>query len=147
MNRRPPRSTQDRTLFPYTTLFRSRRLPGRSTPRRRVSRTDRGRSTPAGRARSEEHTSELQSHGLMSYAVFCLKKKNDTAFYFIALVSGGNSFLSGIVSVYPYDIQWICRFPSSLELLKDISIFFLIHHLPASFTQDRTLFPNTPLFR
>src|SRR5213596_4413924 len=27
--------------------------------------------------RSEEHTSELQSHGLISYAVFCLKKKNN----------------------------------------------------------------------
>src|SRR5881275_3753209 len=30
---------------------------------------------PAGRERSEEHTSELQSHGTISYAVFCLKKK------------------------------------------------------------------------
>src|SRR5213596_3901238 len=64
--RRPPRSTQDRTLFPYTTLFRSpgpaARPPG-APPR----------SPPAGR--SEEHTSELQSHGLISYAVFCLKKK------------------------------------------------------------------------
>src|ERR1051326_9273322 len=28
--------------------------------------------------RSEEHTSELQSHSFISYAVFCLKKKNDT---------------------------------------------------------------------
>ena len=28
------------------------------------------------RARSEEHTSELQSHSFISYAVFCLKKKN-----------------------------------------------------------------------
>ena len=30
---------------------------------------------PADQSRSEEHTSELQSHGLISYAVFCLKKK------------------------------------------------------------------------
>ena len=30
---------------------------------------------PIGRARSEEHTSELQSHSFISYAVFCLKKK------------------------------------------------------------------------
>src|SRR5213596_4086555 len=67
MIRRPPRSTQDRTLFPYTTLFRS---PRSSSARRH--RPD--RSYPGPR-RSEEHTSELQSHGLISYAVFCLKKK------------------------------------------------------------------------
>src|SRR6059036_2578167 len=41
---------------------------------------------------------------------------------FITLVSEGNSLLSGIISVYPYDIQWCGRFPSSLELLKDISM-------------------------
>src|SRR6266446_7819996 len=70
MIRRPPRST----LFPYTTLFRSPRGPcsgrlrcapwsGRATGRcRRCTR------------RSEEHTSELQ-HLVISYAVFCLKKK------------------------------------------------------------------------
>src|SRR5213596_4304393 len=33
---------------------------------------------PPAAARSEEHTSELQSHGLISYAVFCLKKKQNT---------------------------------------------------------------------
>src|SRR5881296_4764127 len=33
-------------------------------------------------ARSEEHTSELQSHSNISYAVFCLKKKNDTGLHF-----------------------------------------------------------------
>src|SRR2546422_7389427 len=69
MIRRPPRST----LFPYTTLFRSMREP--SWPRLR------GRIEPAPRGgdamRSEEHTSEL-SHGYISYAVFCLKKKKKT---------------------------------------------------------------------
>src|SRR5213595_4227792 len=68
MIRRPPRSTQLRTLFPYTTLFRSGRAPWRSRlpprPRCRPSR-------------SEEHTSELQSPSVISYAVFCLKKKTD----------------------------------------------------------------------
>src|ERR1043165_10092280 len=65
MIRRPPRST----LFPYTTLFRS---AVRAEPRgARYRRTDRGSS---GDDRSEEHTSELQSRGLISYAVFCLKK-------------------------------------------------------------------------
>src|SRR3546814_3099825 len=92
MIRRPPSSTRTDTLFPYTTLFRS---PGDRT----------GRGFPAGMntaiapppqdvveadvaralaedvgngdvtARSEEHTSELQSLMRISYAVFCLKKK------------------------------------------------------------------------
>src|ERR1044071_10348549 len=63
MIRRPPRST----LFPYTTLFRSR-----------LRHVDRHRGPQRGqvrRHRSEEHTSELQSRVDISYAVFCLKKK------------------------------------------------------------------------
>src|ERR1043165_10042642 len=67
MIRRPPRST----LFPYTTLFRSLGREGavHVTPARAVPACD-----PV--ERSEEHTSELQSRGLISYAVFCLKNKN-----------------------------------------------------------------------
>src|SRR3546814_4642580 len=95
MIRRPPRSTRTDTLFPYTTLFRSgprherARTPerGRRDPADRVGRR-RGRPDAATRgraarhaaipqgARSEEHTSELQSLMRISYAVFCLKKKN-----------------------------------------------------------------------
>src|SRR3546814_10250651 len=86
MIRRPPRSTRTDTLFPYTTLFRSRRVLHRRQQvevvvdrfgRRQedaepaVARLDAER-----RARSEEHTSELQSLMRTSYAVFCLKKKN-----------------------------------------------------------------------
>src|ERR1051326_9360491 len=63
MIRRPPRST----LFPYTTLFRSH-------PREERSQHPPDRQIPPGAARSEEHTSELQSHSFISYAVFCLKK-------------------------------------------------------------------------
>src|SRR3546814_14059217 len=74
MIRRPPRSTRTDTLFPYTTLFRS--------PSGTMMRI--GRRHPAFmgielstmNARSEEHTSELQSLMRISYAVFCLKKKN-----------------------------------------------------------------------
>src|SRR3546814_4395065 len=79
MIRRPPRSTRTDTLFPYTTLFRSRtgvtacadsrRFPGPSV--RRCSTAQASSST----RRSEEHTSELQSLMRISYAVFCLKKK------------------------------------------------------------------------
>src|SRR5216117_4230122 len=72
MIRRPPRSTQGRTLFPYTTLFRS------AEPSAAACRTP--IPPPSCRcscacSRSEEHTSELQSPFLISYAVFCLKKK------------------------------------------------------------------------
>src|SRR6266542_5550292 len=68
MIRRPPRST----LFPYTTLFRS--VP---TGARGPLRAQRGlHRAPHGR--SEEHTSEL-SHGSISYAVFCLKKKKNSS--------------------------------------------------------------------
>src|ERR1043165_10117431 len=65
MIRRPPRST----LFPYTTLFRSvspAYFHALGIPLIRGRLFD---------DRSEEHTSELQSRGLISYAVFCLKKK------------------------------------------------------------------------
>src|SRR3546814_19521088 len=97
MIRRPPRSTRTDTLFPYTTLFRSRQRDlcegcamgrGAVAPvpaagvgdRRRAHLARRARrgaiSDRAGRtARSEEHTSELQSLMRISYAVFCLKKK------------------------------------------------------------------------
>src|SRR3546814_5439514 len=86
MLRRPPRSTRTDTLFPYTTLFRSGRsgLHYYRCPLR-SSCTSAGDSFEdlgqfffqcRSRERSEEHTSELQSLMRISYAVFCLKKKN-----------------------------------------------------------------------
>src|ERR1044071_10274872 len=71
MIRRPPRST----LFPYTTLFRSRQKS--RSGRKSCRRPRRGRRI----ARSEEHTSELQSRVDISYAVFCLKKKKNQLHY------------------------------------------------------------------
>src|SRR3546814_5184564 len=106
MIRRPPRSTRTDTLFPYTTLFRSVRLS--ETGQRLLPAiagafaamgdafaalgsdeaevltintvTSFGGSWLSARigSRSEEHTSELQSLMRISYAVFCLKKKNKT---------------------------------------------------------------------
>src|SRR6187402_4012548 len=75
MIRRPPRSTRLATLFPYTTLFRS--CDPAATA---ASYFTRGRRSTQCRAqarvaRSEEHTSELQSQLTISYAVVCLKKK------------------------------------------------------------------------
>src|SRR3546814_3599341 len=132
MLRRPPRSTRTDTLFPYTTLFRSRRaetaqevplaisvirgdsieatgnfnvvklqqlaptLQVYTTNPRNTSVNIRGLGVPFGltsdgfeqgvgiyvddvyNSRSEEHTSELQSLMRISYAVFCLKKKQKT---------------------------------------------------------------------
>src|SRR3712207_8317237 len=93
MIRRPPRST----LFPYTTLFRSRALlDGLGDGHRhaavlegagRVGALDLEVDLAAGapgelprrHQRSEEHTSEL-SHANISYAVFCLKKKINEIF-------------------------------------------------------------------
>src|SRR3546814_4548205 len=92
MIRRPPRSTRTDTLFPYTTLFRSRSY---GTEIREVELdapitvikgdNSQGKSATAealefiftglsSRRRSEEHTSELQSLMRISYAVLCLNK-------------------------------------------------------------------------
>src|SRR3546814_8910970 len=81
MIRRPPRSTRTDTLFPYTTLFRS------VAPRVSVNddnadcesdaRHGKEKARRQTDGRSEEHTSELQSLMRISYAVFCLKKKNN----------------------------------------------------------------------
>src|SRR3546814_10216244 len=103
MIRRPPRSTRTDTLFPYTTLFRSRQFrryyanadgtllpdavvgeqgfvlvhPAREIVGKSVEKIQHRAFTPRVDARSEEHTSELQSLMRISYAVFCLKKKTN----------------------------------------------------------------------
>src|SRR3546814_4723635 len=81
MIRRPPRSTRTDSLFPYTTLFRSAARSGAGHPDRRRGwrshhRRRHARGLRRASRRSEEHTSELQSLMRISYAVFCLKKKN-----------------------------------------------------------------------
>src|SRR6188472_4811115 len=75
MIRRPPRSTRETTLFPYTTLFRSRVQHIDLRVWRSLCCSTYRRSFSMLYARSEEHTSELQSQSHISYAVFCLKKK------------------------------------------------------------------------
>src|SRR3546814_8684161 len=75
MIRRPPRSTRTDTLFPYTTLFRSHvvRVKTEASFGFRWGK----KMIEWNPARSEEHTSELQSLMRISYAVFCLKKKQN----------------------------------------------------------------------
>src|SRR3546814_1272913 len=95
MKRRPPRSTRTDTLFPYTTLFRSdvslaslELGPYRHFMQKEIHEQPRAIADTieavidaggfsAELFRSEEHTSELQSLMRISYAVFCLKKKNN----------------------------------------------------------------------
>src|SRR3546814_5709593 len=86
MIRRPPRSTRTDTLFPYTTLFRSlfRTVEQLQDVAENMSCDpsaklfdDKNHGFGRMKARSEEHTSELQSLMRISYAVFCLKKKNN----------------------------------------------------------------------
>src|SRR5947208_8013736 len=84
MIRRPPRST----LFPYTTLFRSGDVPLPGLPhvrcvRHRIADGDDRRAAPeaalaphARRRREDRKSTRLNSsHQIISYAVFCLKKK------------------------------------------------------------------------
>src|SRR5438552_9607096 len=72
MLRRPPRST----LFPYTTLFRSRFHQGRNRPAPAKSGTGLRSDARRCRAKTDRKSTRLNSsHQIISYAVFCLKKK------------------------------------------------------------------------
>src|SRR5690349_23600179 len=80
MIRRPPRST----LFPYTTLFRSRPISQVQIPRSRRTAQRRQRQDPARQnhlaarhERDRKSTRLNSSHVEISYAVFCLKKKKN----------------------------------------------------------------------
>src|SRR5215510_7946933 len=127
MIRRPPRST----LFPYTTLFRSRRR-ARSGPRcgcpsgrsgRRARSRRRPRGSPRRRPRSEEHTSELQSRGQLVCRLLLEKKKDE-------LDEGDTAGLSDCVTHNIEPVIW-CK------------VFFLMIRRPPR----STLFPYTTLFR
>src|SRR2546422_2354746 len=91
MIRRPPRST----LFPYTTLFRSRPNPREKRSRR--PRSQRGKKSP----RDRKSTRLNSSHGYISYAVFCLKKKKNNA----AKVTINGFELRGHISLQRYDLS------------------------------------------
>src|SRR2546430_11475309 len=73
MIRRPPRST----LFPYTTLFRSLKLGGRYQLEGNAGGTIEGCDPPKSFFATDRKSTRLNSsHSQISYAVFCLKKKN-----------------------------------------------------------------------
>src|SRR2546429_4373625 len=86
MIRRPPRST----LFPYTTLFRSascsaiRSTPPRPPARKRARHEGLRRPHRVRHRRRDRKSTRLNSsHGYISYAVFCLKKKKKTTTLYI----------------------------------------------------------------
>src|SRR5256885_3071474 len=99
MIRRPPRST----LFPYTTLFRSAVGPaersgedvlGRdAAPARDRARSAAHAASPVSRradARDRKSTRLNSSHLVISYAVFCLKKKKVPKLYYVSADSHSN---------------------------------------------------------
>src|SRR6266542_3781689 len=135
MIRRPPRST----LFPYTTLFRSRHRHA-GTGRHVEDRRD-------GAVRDRKSTRLNSSHGSISYAVFCLKKKkNDSviySFYHEELGELGYIRIETVSSLLPsLDEACILRLLYLLFLDCYHFFFLMIRRPPRS-----TLFPYTTLFR
>src|SRR6478752_6289176 len=129
MIRRPPRST----LFPYTTLFRSARAAARGA--RHEPRGERPRP-----ARADRKSTRLNSsHGYISYAVFCLKKKK----IFLIFKFGVNKKRRGsiITITLPSNKLRKCSSKIITSILSFI-IFILIPQPPRS-----TLFPYTTLCR
>src|SRR6266571_1109342 len=132
MIRRPPRST----LFPYTTLFRS-------TISRRSSTGSRNpRAGGFSSCRSEEHTSELQSHVNLVCRLL-LEKKNAKVTIFMsesaatAFADYGSTYPVGSVIVKqkePLGVGGMIK--------RDLFFFLMIRQPPRS-----TLFPYTTLFR
>src|SRR3546814_7980993 len=129
MIRRPPRSTRIDTLFPYTTLFRSIaeglvhvsdaddgliRRPGLCRCYRFLHGPPSGQQckAPLQPDRSEEHTSELQSLMRISYAVFCLKKKNH----------------------YTLQNEQSAQYPKKSSTSSTTSLLLQYHNIPISYT-------------
>src|SRR2546430_9996279 len=95
MIRRPPRST----LFPYTTLFRSRRRE-RARERRAAHDLDVEELLGADQLLKDRKSTRLNSsHSQISYAVFCLKKK--IKFY----TSMNTSLTNAVSSVLKYPVK------------------------------------------
>src|SRR6266571_6276359 len=117
MIRRPPRST----LFPYTTLFRSRRLPNGGT-RRPSNRRKRRRTR-----RDRKSTRLNSSHMSISYAVFCLKKKKDCVYGTLDFVGYPRfpdpvEFIAAVIAYYVHtvNIQTACLMMDGGEFTENI---------------------------
>src|SRR6266542_3627396 len=134
MIRRPPRST----LFPYTTLFRSReRWWCRATSRFR----------PRSPSRDRKSTRLNSSHGSISYAVFCLKKKKKNVFTHIFSINTTEKLIL-LLWLHSSILLRSCEFVffilnSSFVYYSFLFFFFLMIRRPPR----STLFPYTTLFR
>src|SRR5215204_4411410 len=132
MIRRPPRST----LFPYTTLFRSHQ------PLHFLAKVELWRYPPgAWLMRSEEHTSELQSHSDLVCRLLLEKKKPTDGGLNVA-DSAGRRVVLGVEDAAEHVDEWAGR-PRPLFTRQSRLFFFLMIRRPPR----STLFPYTTLFR
>src|SRR3546814_5877364 len=121
--RRPPRSTRTDTLFPYTTLFRSKAevsIGNLNFKQAKAAISGPLSDRLAARiavSRSEEHTSELQSLMRNSYAVFCLKTKI-THLYPISIS------ITNLKRLLVHDPQYIHTLPSTSNITTHIIEYF-----------------------
>src|ERR1039458_10043308 len=139
MRRRPPRST----LFPYTTLFRSRSDTMFSTTTLRTL----GVNGPPGPSSDRKSTRLNSRHLGISYAVFCLKKLMIN----IVMSTLGSRLFTPILlqpALQPCDIKRMstqrgsCARKEPLAQCLTVFFFLMIRRPPRS-----TLFPYTTLFR
>src|SRR6266536_1193228 len=131
MIRRPPRST----LFPYTTLFRSR------APLRRRSAHALPSHPPWARARDRKSTRLNSSHEWISYAVFCLKKKKLLMLMALKLDLSVIALICVILLIGIVKNNGIMMV--DFAITADRLFFFLMIRRPPR----STLFPYTTLFR
>src|SRR5215218_559351 len=133
MIRRPPRST----LFPYTTLFRSHR-----GCRSKRQSGDHKLGDRRNSQRSEEHTSELQSHSDLVCRLLLEKKKTDRARHPASKKQNQNQWISAIYSAPPYTPGRRFHSVRTGSIDTPFIFFLMIRRPPRS-----TLFPYTTLFR
>src|ERR1022692_1019667 len=140
MIRRPPRST----LFPYMTLFRSQKWPRHPLEYTATRRTTREPSRPH-RGQSDRKSTRLNSHLVISYAVFCLKKKKGPLCQHV-LERSALEFYACELSVALLSLPRIFYGGEAKETLVRVEVclffFLMIRRPPKS-----TLFPYTTLFR
>src|SRR5213080_2569314 len=143
--RRPPRSTHRYTLFPYTTLFRS--IASVRVPETSAERLDAYEQLILTFPRSEEHTSELQSHSGNSYAVFCLNKKRSQVSSALGIPLAREAHVGTLAPTDAAGTPPAAAERGSGGADLAVLVFFLMSSPPPRSTHRYTLFPYTTLFR
>src|SRR5210317_1509045 len=145
MLRRPPRATPYPTLLPYTTLFRSRGAEAELVPLPRPETDERRLHLLPLATRSEEHTSELQSHSEISYAAFWLKKQKSVPAAPRSSRLAGTAPRTAHTGCTP-ECGTVVGVSGGRWTAGPIFFFLMIRRPPRS-TPYPTLFPYTTLFR